>query len=139
MSEDKISERIRAVRKACKITQEEFAAGINISRSNLGNIEIGRIGVTDRVISDICNTYGVAENWLRTGKGDMFRPKDTEDALIDAFGKLVNEFDESFVKQFVMALAELEPEGWKVIEKFALNVAKWRKQAGGGEPKEQSK
>lgn len=139
MNEDKISERIRAVRKAYKITQEEFAAGINISRSNLGNIEIGRIGITDRVISDICNTYGVNENWLRTGAGDMFRPKDTEDALIDAFGKLVNESDESFVKQFVMALAELEPEDWKVIEKFALNVAKWRKQAGGGEPKEQSK
>ena len=53
MSEDKISERIRAVRKACKITQEEFAAGIKITGSNLGKIGIGRGRGAVRRIADI--------------------------------------------------------------------------------------
>ena len=51
------------------MTQEEFAASIKISRSNLGSIEIGRITLTDRVISDICEKYNVNEQWLSTGEG----------------------------------------------------------------------
>ncbi len=126
---ERVCDRIRAVRKTCKITQEEFAAKINVSRSNLSNIEIGRIGITERVISDICNTYGINENWLRTGEGEMFSAKSTEDKLIDAFGKLVNQSDNSFAKQLIAALAELTPEQWKTIEAFAWNVVDRQKEA----------
>lgn len=54
------------------ITQDQFAKSINISRSNLCNIETGRINVTNRVINDICSVYGVSESWLYTGKGEIY-------------------------------------------------------------------
>ena len=66
----KIGERIKYLRKnILHLTQEEFAPGARISRSNLGAIEIGRIGATDRVIQDICSEFNVNEEWLRTGAG----------------------------------------------------------------------
>ena len=45
-----IHERIKHLRKyELKLTQEEFAQKIKISRSNLANIESGKISITDRV------------------------------------------------------------------------------------------
>ena len=81
-----VGERIRHFRKqVLKMTQEEFASKINVSRSNLGNIEISRISATDRVISDICNSFSISEEWLRTGEGEMQR--ETESTLFSAFAR----------------------------------------------------
>lgn len=74
-----INERIRSFRKEQKLTQQEFASSLDISRSNMGNIETGAVAVTDRIISAISSKYNVNENWLRTGELPMFK----EDAEFD--------------------------------------------------------
>lgn len=62
-------ERIRQLRKnILHMTLEEFSKKINMSRSNLGNIETGRIALTDRVLSDICRTFHVNPDWILEGK-----------------------------------------------------------------------
>ncbi len=76
-------ERIRQLRKkVLNMTLEEFSTKINISRSNLGNIETGRIGLTERVLSDICRTFHVRQNWITSGIEPIFEdnvnPLDTE-------------------------------------------------------------
>ena len=61
-------ERIRRLRKKIlNMTLEEFSSKINISRSNLGNIETGRIRLTERVILDICRAFGVRQDWISNG------------------------------------------------------------------------
>ena len=103
-----IWERIRHFRKdILKMTQEEFAGKVNISRSNLGNIETGRITLTDRVVSDICNTFSLSEEWLRTGEGSMYQETDT--TLFAAFAKryaLTEE--EQAVARYLLALSSEE-------------------------------
>lgn len=47
------------LRKILKLTQEEMSASLKISRSNYGNIETGKVGLTERVKSDICDIYNV--------------------------------------------------------------------------------
>lgn len=62
-------ERVRQLRKnILHMTLEEFSKKINISRSNLGNIETGRISLTGRVLVDICRAFHVNQNWLMEGK-----------------------------------------------------------------------
>ncbi len=39
-----------------------------MSHSNLGNIETGRISLTERVLLDICRTFHVRQNWIWEGK-----------------------------------------------------------------------
>ena len=100
-------ERIRQLRKALKINQEEFAQQINMSRSNLGNIETGRIGLTDRVISDICRTFHVNREWLERGYGSQF---ENEEALLDReidrlFSQL-NADSKKFVRGYMDRLLE---------------------------------
>lgn len=81
-----IWERIRYFRKdVLNMTQADFANKVKISRSNLGNVETGRISVTDRLLIDICNAFSLSENWLRTGHGEMY--EETETTLFAAFAK----------------------------------------------------
>lgn len=71
-------ERIRQLRKKIlHMTLEEFSKKINMSRSNLGNIETGRISLTERVLSDICRTFHVNQNWVLEGKEPVFE-EDTD-------------------------------------------------------------
>ncbi|MCU5977936.1 helix-turn-helix domain-containing protein [Clostridioides difficile] len=77
-----IYQRIKFLRKeVLNLTQEKFADKINISRSNICNIEINKITVTDRVILDICREFSINENWIRYGSGDMFIKTDINERL----------------------------------------------------------
>lgn len=66
-------ERIRQLRKKIlNLTLEDFSNKINISRSNLGNIETGRISLTERVLSDICRSFHVRQDWIKNGNEPIF-------------------------------------------------------------------
>ncbi|WP_269477707.1 helix-turn-helix domain-containing protein [Hominibacterium faecale] len=116
-------ERVKHLRKeVLKLTQQEFSESLNISRSNMGNIEIGRIALTDRVISDICQKYNVNEEWLRTGTGEMFKELTRSEAISDFMVDLLKEEDESFRKKFIEALAKLDLDDWSDIERIAKKM-----------------
>lgn len=115
-----INERIKVLRKEIlHLTQQEFADGLNISRSNMGNIEVGRIAVTDRVISDICEKYLINEEWLRTGNGDINKPLTREETIANFAGELMKEESSSFKKKLVEVLAKLDESQWEVLEDIA--------------------
>lgn len=88
----KIHERIKYLRKnILKLSQEDFSKKLGLSRSNIGNIEVGRINVTDRVVADISTQYNVNEEWLRNGTEPMFIEPDT--FSLDEFLKQRNATD----------------------------------------------
>lgn len=119
-----IGERIRLLRKnELKMTQDDFASKIDISRSNIGNIEIGRIAVTERIIASICREFSVNEEWLRTGNGEMFVPLTRNQLITDFTSNLIKE-DETFKKRLVEALAKLDENDWEVLEKLAESLIK---------------
>ncbi|MBT9827053.1 helix-turn-helix transcriptional regulator [Enterocloster bolteae] len=114
-------ERIRFLRKEIlHKTQEEFAESIRISRSNLGNIETGKVAVTNRVISDICVSFHVNETWLLTGEGgddNIFTQISADDRFSLNLGKLSTTENE-FVRNGINLLAETDPEKLKILEDF---------------------
>lgn len=119
-----IGERIRHLRKnELKMTQDDFASKIDISRSNIGNIEIGRIAVTERTIASICREFNVNEEWLRTGEGEMFLPL-TKNQLITEFAADLVMEDNTFKKRLFEALAKLSESEWEVLEKLADSLTK---------------
>ena len=116
-----INERIRYLRKnELKMSQDDFSTKIDISRSNLGNIEIGRIAVTDRVISSICREYNVNEEWLRNGTGDMFVKVSAYQKAYNRFGYIMENSSPS-KKAALSVLLELlysvPDEKWDLIMK----------------------
>ncbi len=108
--------RLKKLRKEeLKLTQEQFAESLGISRSNITNIEVGKITLTDRLIKTICSIYKVNEEWLRNGVGDIFiNDSDEFDMLI---GSLYAENDE-FKKKIIKIMLSLDDSDWEFIKKF---------------------
>lgn len=86
------NERLKRLRKnELNLSQEAFAKQINLSRSNLGNIETKKINLTDRVIADICRAFHVNREWLEKGTEPIFvkfPPEEGADSLDDEIEKL---------------------------------------------------
>ncbi|SFR78203.1 helix-turn-helix domain-containing protein [Anaeromicropila populeti] len=107
----KVYERIKQLRTSeLNLTQEEFAKRINMSRSNLGSIEIGRVNVTERVFQDICFEFNVNENWLSKGEGHIFNYLSPDEELAAFMGKLISEDNNSAKKKFFIAFSKLPDE-----------------------------
>lgn len=70
---DEMKNRLKELRKTLKLTQKEFGESIDLSGSNVSNLEKGNVNLTPRNISAICSKYQVDEEWLLHGKGEMFK------------------------------------------------------------------
>lgn len=76
-----MKERIRELRKHLNMTMDEFGAHIGLSKAAISLIESGRNGARDQTIFAICREFGVNEQWLRTGEGEMF--EQTRETVLD--------------------------------------------------------
>lgn len=81
--------RIKELRKALSLTQQEFADRLNIKRGAVANYEIGRNTPIDAVISLICREFNVNEEWLRNGEGDMFTQTTPYEKAYNRFGYIM--------------------------------------------------
>lgn len=113
-----MNERLRELRRSMNLTQQEFANRIGITRNTLASYETGKSNPGDAAVSLICSKLNVSEVWLRTGEGEMFRERSTEDILMEFAKDVSYEGDESFKKRFINAIAQMDDEGWNHFEKW---------------------
>lgn len=86
--ENQVGERIKQLRTAKKLTQQEFADRIGINRSNVANYEKGVRTPVDAVVSLICREFHIREEWLRSGQEPMEAPVDEDQELADFFAQV---------------------------------------------------
>lgn len=116
---NKTNTRIRKLRKALDLTQQEFANRIGVKRNTVATYEIGRNTPIDAVISNICREFRVNEEWLRTGFGEMFLPppRDALDDIIAEY-KLPREF-----RAVVDKYLALTPDQQEVVVEYVRSIA----------------
>lgn len=114
-----MKDRIKELRRALDLTQEEFARRIGVKRNTVGQYEIGRNAPTNTVISLICQEYGVNREWLVSGVGEMFAPDagDELEALAKKYGY------SAAVAVLVEKLVNLPPERQAVVTDFLIEFA----------------
>ena len=112
------NKRLIQIRKILKMTQDEFAKNINLSKSQISSIENGARNLTDRTISDICKEFNVNEEWLRFGTGEMFLKKTKSEEISDFLEDVLKD-DESFKRKLVEILAKLDKKDWEDLERIA--------------------
>lgn len=78
-----LGERIKKVRKELDLTQQGLGERIGIKQNSVALIESGKRNISDQAILSICREFGVNEEWLRTGEGEMMKaaPTNELDAL----------------------------------------------------------
>ena len=118
--------RIKELRQALGLTQQEFADRIGVKRGAIANYEIGR-NASDTAVALICREFGVSEHWLRTGEGEMFVQISRDKEIMRFVGDVMQGEDDNFRRRFMLALARLPEEHWADIEDFARQITAERK------------
>lgn len=114
-----MNERVKALRKALDLTQQEFADRIRVKRNTVATYEMGRSGISDAAVSLICKEFNVNEEWLRTGEGEMFLDVSREEDIANLVVQLMADEPDSFRNRLISALARLSVDQWEVLESIA--------------------
>ena len=119
-----MKERIIEIRKENKLSQEDFAKKINITRNAISLIETGNRNASDRTINDICTVFNINEEWLKTGKGEKYKTITINEEIAAFAGSLMKVSDDNFKKRLIEVLAKMTPEQWKLLEEIANGLIK---------------
>lgn len=71
-----VHDRLKEIRANKRLNQSDFAKSLGIGQSTLAMLEVGKRDILDRHIKTICSIYEVNEDWLRTGRGEMYVQSD---------------------------------------------------------------
>ena len=113
-----IGERIRLIRKETGLNQTDFGEKVGLRQSSLGQIESGVRNATDRTIILICEKYGVREEWLRNGTGEMFLESDST-----IVSQLSSEYGlDAFEKVLIEGFLKMKPEERAVVKTYVRNL-----------------
>lgn len=111
--------RIQQIRKTAKMTQDEFADKIGLSKNFVWMIEKGERTPSERTIKDICREFKVNYDWLVNGTGDMFQNDDSDaQAIVDS----VMTGDNEFAKKILVKFAKLSDEHWKQLQEILTEL-----------------
>ena len=125
-----MNNRIKEVRNALHLTQQEMADSLSLKRNTVASYEIGRIVPSDRSIWDICRIYNVNEEWLRTGIGDMFVPRSRKDELSAYMGQVLGGKCTEVEEAIIAVMAKTSVDEWKLIQKKAEELLEELKKPG---------
>ena len=113
--------RLKKIRKDFDLTQQEFADSIGTSQNTYANYEIGRRNPSNSVVNNICKTFNVNEEWLRTGKGDPYISKSRNNEIKEYVDGI--QASEEFKLRLFHVLTKLNDDEWAVLEDIAKALA----------------
>jgi transcriptional regulator with XRE-family HTH domain len=101
--------RLIALRKKLNIKQIDFAAKLGITSATVSAIELGKNKLTEQNIKFIALTFGVNEEWLRDGTGEMFTDELSKDEVqfIETFKKL-SQISKNYIKILINDISNRE-------------------------------
>jgi len=114
-----LKNRIRTIRKNAGMTQQQFAERLGISRNTVATYETSSRIPIDAVIVSIFREFGVREEWLRTGQGDIYKELTPDSELSKWFGQILMEEESSFKRRFLLALTTLKEGEWTALERLS--------------------
>lgn len=73
-----MNERLKEVRESLGLSTRAFAEKLGMTSGAISMLETGKRNPSKQYITSICNAFGVNEDWLRDGIGEMYAPKTRE-------------------------------------------------------------
>lgn len=113
--------RLKAIRDHFDLNQYEFGKRIGVTGATISRLESGVRTVTEAQILAIVREFGVDENWLRTGEGEMLRPVSRDTELAAFFGNLQSSTPD-FRHQLISVLSRLTVDEWAMLERKAKEL-----------------
>lgn len=108
------NERIKELRKSLNLTMEKFGERVGVTKVAISLIESGKSNITAQMRRSICREFGVSEEWLRDGVGEMMRTSYSEEisALAQTYG--LDAADQAIIVEY----ARLSPDERQVVKRY---------------------
>ena len=119
-----LCDRICTLRKSLNLSQTEFGSKIGVKQGSISAWESGGKSPSGSAIVSICQTFGVREEWLRTGAEPMMVQRPKDDVLTDFFNSVLDDQPDSIRRRFVAALSALTPEDWEAAAALMQKLVK---------------
>ena len=110
-----MNERIKQLRKYLGLNQTDFGSRIGIKQTSIANYESGTRVPLDTVVASICREFGVSEQWLRTGTGEMFPPRTRAQEIADFAADLLSDEPESTRSVVISYLMRWDADDWAAV------------------------
>lgn len=117
-----MKDRLKQLRKELRLTQQEFADQLGVSRNNIASYETGKSNLGESVIALISRAFNVNETWLRTGEGEMFLKINRDNQIAMWMGQVLSEEEDSFKKRLLNVLRKLDESQWITFEAYAKEL-----------------
>ena len=87
-------ERLKALRKELRLTQDGLGDFFDVSKQVVSNIEADRILLNNEKLVSLCENFNVNISWLLCGIGEMFNsaPENISSNFKDEIKKTVEEY-----------------------------------------------
>ena len=123
-----LADRIKEIRKVRGLKQSELADACGVKAATVTSWETGTRNPSESVLLAICRVYGINEEWLRDGSGEMFTQITRDEQIEEFIGEMLRGEEDSFKKRLVSVLARLSEDEWKVLEGIAEKVSEKEEQ-----------
>lgn len=120
---DNMKEQLKKLRKHLDMTQQAFADKIGMKQNTIAQYEMGRTIPSDAIVFSICREFGVNENWLRTGEGEMFEQLTEQQKLMKYTALLLKNKDSAIataIQTLIVTYEQLDDTSKATLEKIAL-------------------
>jgi len=120
--------RIKQIRKDAGVSQTKFGERLGVTLSAVQKWEMGLNQPDSASIKLICDRFGVSEQWLRTGEGEMTASQSKQHEMAALVASLTQDKSESFRKQLITTLLRFDPNGpeWEALERIYDSIASQR-------------
>lgn len=119
-----MKDRIRQLRKDLGLNQTDFGDKIGVKQGSIAAYENGLRTPIDAVITSICREFGVNEEWLRNGTGEMYVKLSKDQELAAFVAQVYREDENSFKRRLVSVLSSLSEDEWALLADIAEKIAK---------------
>lgn len=118
---ENINSRIGILLDKLKITKTAFAESLKVSQQYISKLT-KEGNPSNLLIDDICKKYSVNEEWLRTGKGEMFVALDEEDEYMRTATEISTSGDE-FAMRAIIEYWKLDEQSKQLFRDFLSRIA----------------
>lgn len=118
-----MKEQLKKLRKHLDMTQQAFADKIGMKQNTIAQYEMGRTVPSDAIVFSICREFGVNENWLRTGDGEMFEELTEQQKLMKYTDLLLKDKDSAIataIQTLIVTYEQLDDTSKATLEKIAM-------------------
>lgn len=125
------NERIRKLRLALGLNQQEFGARIGIKVSAVSYLESGKSRLTESNLILICEKFHVNRSWLLDGEGDMFLPESGSALDVLASQYDMTPLERDMVENYLRLSRAQREVFWELLHKIVGAPAAQSGSAGG--------